>query len=159
MKVIGIETSEAENSEEVLEKLDEFKEEHDVFIQVFDAGKVIGDEHLLWAYQKAEESFESGTNRANSLEIETLLWASAEWQIKDALEKMGLKDDAEKGVVLIEHEELIRDLLDFMDWSRDDDAFEPDREKLREFGVKETEMRSVEEPIELVFEKMATSVL
>ncbi len=159
MKVIGIDTNEAKKSEEVLEKLDEFKEEHDVFIQVFDAGKVIGDEHLLWAYQKAEESFESGTNRANSIEIETLLWASAEWQIKDALAKMGLKDDAEKGVVLIEREELIRDLLDFMDWSRDDDAFEPNQEKLKEFGVKETEMRSVEEPIELVFEKMATSVL
>ncbi|MFP3871548.1 MAG: KEOPS complex subunit Cgi121 [Candidatus Aenigmatarchaeota archaeon] len=159
MQVIGVKTSVSTSSDEILEDIEEYRRKKEVFIQIFDSDKVIGKEHLQWAYQKAKECFENGTNRADSLEIETLLWASAEWQIKDALDKMGVKDHDEEAVVLIEDEVSLENLLDFMGWTRDDDLLKLDKKKLKDFGIQEEEIEAVDDPYELVFEKMATSIL
>jgi len=157
--IVGVEIRGPKKAKHVLEKLEGHRKENDIFIQVLNTEKVIGKEHLLWAFQKAEESFENGTNRANSLEMETLLWASAEWQIKNALYKMGIADEAEEAALMIEDKEHLEDLLDFMDWVRNDEVLEPSEEKLKNFGLEESEIASVKEPYDLVFEKMATSVL
>ncbi len=157
MHVMGAWTQESKDLKEILDKVESFRKEEKMFLQLFDQSKVVGKEHLLWAHQKAEETFEQGTNRADDLEIETLLWASAEWQIKDALEKMGIEDEGEKVAVLIEKEP--EKFLDYMGWSRDDTILEPAKEKLKAFGVTDKEISSVDKPYDLVFEKMATSIL
>lgn len=157
MKIIGARIDEPTASEEVFEKIESYRDRTDSLVQVFDHSKVVGEEHLLWAFQKAEESFENGSNRADSIEIETLLWSSGEWQIKDAIDKMGLEDGAEKAVVLIDEDH--QDFLDFMDWTRDDMILEANEERLKAFGIDEKEIESVDSPEDLVFEKMATSIL
>lgn len=157
MYVVGALLEEPADSTEVFDKVEYYRKEKDVFLQLFDQSKVIGKQHLEWGHQKAEKTFEHKTNRADDLEMETLLWASAEWQIKDAIDKMGIKDGSDKVAVMIDEEPNI--FLDHMGWSREDKILEPTMEKLKSFGVTDKEIRYVERPYDLVFEKMATSIL
>ncbi len=155
MKVIGVRFEGKKDIDDIFSKVETYRKENEVFLQLFDPSKVIGKDHLLWAHQKAVEAFDNGENRADSIEIETLLWASAEWQIKDAIDKMGVKDD--KAVIMIDGDP--RDFLGSMEWERDDKILEPTEEKLMNFGIDQTEIDSVDRPFDLVFEKMSTSVL
>lgn len=157
MEIIGARIDEPTASEEVFEKIESYRDRTDSLVQVFDHSKVVGEEHLLWALQKAKESFENGSNRANSIEIETLLWSSGEWQIKDAIDKMGLKDGSGKVVILLDEDH--QGFLDFMGWTRDDTILEANEERLKAFGIGENEIESVDFLEDLVFEKMATSIL
>jgi len=157
MYVIGARIDEAKDSKEVLERVEYYRKEKDVFLQLFNQEKVVGKEHLLWAFQKAEECFKHGTNRADNIEIETLLWASAEWQIKDAFEVIGIEDGAEKAAIMIDEDPKF--FLDFMEWSREDSILKPSMNKLKAFGIGENEINSVDAPYDLVFEKMAISIL
>lgn len=124
---------------------------------MFNAELVLNEDHIVWAYNKAKQCFKNDSNRAHSLEIETLLWASGERQIKEALSKMGLQEDSENAVLAIEND--IVGFLNHMGWKRKDELLTPSKEKLKRFGITEKEMNSVEDPYELIFEKMATSIL
>ncbi len=157
MRVIGARIKKSKNSREILDRVESYRKEQDVFLQLFDQSMVVGKEHLMWAHQKAKESFEQKTNRADNLEIEILLWASAEWQIKDALDKMGIEDGVNKMAVMIDEDP--KNFLDYMGWSRDDTILEPTEKKLKFFGITDEEISSVDKPYDLVFEKMATSIL
>lgn len=79
MKVCGVKFDKKYDTEELLDMIESYRNENDIFIQLFNHDKVIGEDHLLWAYDKAKEMMEQESNRADSIEIETLLWASAEW--------------------------------------------------------------------------------
>lgn len=157
MKVCGVRFNKKHDSGELIGIIDSFRKEKDIFIQLFNHHKVIGEEHLLWAYDKAEEMMEQKSNRADSIEIETLLWASGEWQIKEAIEKMGVPKRTDKAVLMIEED--LDDLLEEMDWKRDDDLLKPSIEKLKKFGINEKEIESVTDPYDLIFEEMSTSIL
>ncbi|MFW6064490.1 MAG: KEOPS complex subunit Cgi121 [Candidatus Natronoplasma sp.] len=157
MYVVGARLERPADPGDIFDMVESYRKEKGVFLQLFDQSKVIGAQHLKWAHQKAEETFEQKSNRADDLEIETLLWASAEWQIQDALDKMGIKDGAEKVAVMIDEEPDL--FLVHMGWSREDDILEPTMKKLESFGVADKEINSVDRPYDLVFEKMATSVL
>lgn len=157
MNVTGARRRHDLSLEGVFAKVEEYGGEKDLFIQLFDPRRVIGKEHLFWAYDKARYCFDEEENRADSLEMETLLWASGEGQIKDALDKIGLHEDSPETAVMIEEEP--DGLLNFMDWEKEDSLLEPSLEKLKEFGVTEEEIDTVEEPYELVFERMALSTV
>lgn len=157
MNISGARVEKIESVDEVFEKMDTYRSKNDIFIQLFDAEKVVGKEHLIWAFQKAKETFENDTNRANDLEMETLLWASGEWQIKDAIDNMGIDDETKDIALIVEKNEV--DFLEYMGWTKDDDVLKPSLEKLENFGIQPEEIDSVNDPFDLVFEKMATSVL
>ncbi|GBE19270.1 MAG TPA: hypothetical protein ENH13_02260 [Euryarchaeota archaeon] len=59
-------------------------------IQVVDSSLLFGLEHIMLAIEKAEYAFESGCNTSANIFVEVLLWASAQRQIKHALEMYGL---------------------------------------------------------------------
>ncbi|MGM0511013.1 MAG: KEOPS complex subunit Cgi121, partial [Thermoplasmatota archaeon] len=99
--------------------------------------------------------FEDGENRADNLEIEILLCSSGERQIKNAIEKMGLKDMSEKAAVVTDCD--VGELIDHMGWERDDTILEDSITKLKNFGVSDIEIDSTDKPMDLVFEIMATS--
>ncbi|MFP4000615.1 MAG: KEOPS complex subunit Cgi121 [Thermoplasmata archaeon] len=157
MEVIGVKISETKDSKDIFEDIECFREQTETFVQIFDHSKVVSKDHLLWAHQKAEENFEEKTNRADNIEIETLLWSSGEWQIKDAIDKMGIEDRDRRAVVLLDSSP--QKFIDFMSWERDDSILEVSEEKLKAFGIDEKEIESVDSPEDLVFEKMATSIL
>jgi KEOPS complex subunit Cgi121 len=69
--------------------------------QFFDAKRVAGSEHLYFAALNAIHAFEKKTNISNSLAVEALLYASAQRQIKKAVEMLGVKRGSSEVAVVI----------------------------------------------------------
>lgn len=70
-------------------------------VQFFDASLVAGWEHLRFAALNALNAFKSNVNISNSLAMETLLYASAQSQIKEAVKLLGIKPSTSRVAVLI----------------------------------------------------------
>jgi len=73
----------------------------DACVQFFDSSLVAGCEHLRFAALNALNAFKSKVNISSSLAMETLLYASAQRQIKEAVKLMGIKPDTSGVAVLI----------------------------------------------------------
>jgi KEOPS complex subunit Cgi121 len=70
-------------------------------VQFFDAELVATWQHLYFAAVNALTAFANKTNISNNLAMETLLYASAQRQIKKATEMMGIKPKTTNIAVLI----------------------------------------------------------
>lgn len=81
--------------------LDQLKNENKTTIQFFDATKVAGPEHLYFAALNSLNAFEKKINISNSLAVESLIYASAQRQIKKAVEMLGIKQGSSEVAVLI----------------------------------------------------------
>jgi KEOPS complex subunit Cgi121 len=80
-----------ENKELFLKKIKEISTGKNIAIQAFDADKLAGKEHLTFAIEKALDSFKKGTNIANDLAKEIMLYAAGTRQINRAV-KTGVHD-------------------------------------------------------------------
>jgi len=126
-------------------------------IQLLDARRVCGCDHLLAAYEHAQRAMREGTNLAKTLAVEFVLYAAGERQISDAIRKVGIRDDTEEFALVtfggLQPDEVLRAL----DLSRDDRVLEPSRQKLRAFGITELELTSVplDRASDLVLERVA----
>jgi KEOPS complex subunit Cgi121 len=80
-----------ENKELFLKKIKEISTGKNLAIQALDADKLAGKEHLIFAIEKALDSFRKGTNIANDLAKEIMLYAAGTRQINRAL-KIGVHD-------------------------------------------------------------------
>jgi KEOPS complex subunit Cgi121 len=65
-----------------------------VDVQFFDSQLIASSEHLYFAILNALEAFKNKTCISNSLAMETMLYASAQRQIKKAIELLGIKPGA-----------------------------------------------------------------
>jgi len=85
-------------------------------VQFFDASLVSGVEHLRFATLNALNAFKDKVNISSSLAMETLLYASAQRQIKEAVRLMGIKPNTNRVAVLIltETEEQASTILDII---------------------------------------------
>jgi len=107
-------------------------------VQVFDADRVAGFEHLFFAALNALRSFSQKKNIAGTIDLEILLYASGQRQIRKAFEMVGVKSGTSKVAVLIladdkskvqDAEESVSRLIDGV---RDDRVLEERRqEKIR----------------------------
>jgi tRNA threonylcarbamoyladenosine modification (KEOPS) complex Cgi121 subunit len=70
-------------------------------VQFFDASLVAGREHLRFAALNALNAFRSKINISSNLAMETLLYASAQRQIKEALKVIGIKPNTNRIAVLV----------------------------------------------------------
>lgn len=70
-------------------------------VQFLDASLVAGWEHLHFAALNALSAFKGQVNISSNLAIETLLYASAQRQIKEAVRLIGIKQSTEKVAVVI----------------------------------------------------------
>ncbi len=77
----------------------------DCEIQFFDADRIAGFDHLFFAVLNATRAFDSGLKISNSLAVETLLYASGQHQIKEAIRLLGVKRHSSRIVCLIIAEE------------------------------------------------------
>jgi len=66
-----------DNSELFLKKIREISKDKNIVIQALDADKLAGREHLMFAIEKAMDSFKTGRNIANELAKEIMLYAAA----------------------------------------------------------------------------------
>ena len=122
-------------------------------IQLFDATSVAGSTHLLFATINALKAFKQGRGIAQSLDVEVLLYVSAQRQISKAIRRTGLQTDGtEVAAVLIADDdrglaEAEQRLMAFMPGKRDDsvlDVSENKRKRLMElYGVTELELQAV----------------
>lgn len=74
-----------DNVEGFLDKIKKISKERNIIIQALDADKLAGKEHIRFAVEKAMNSFKAGTNIANDLAKEIMLYASGTRQISKAM--------------------------------------------------------------------------
>jgi len=77
------------------------KENRGASVQFFDAKHVAGPQHMYFAALNALNAFDKKTNISNNLAVEALLYASAQRQIKKAVEMLGIKQDSSEVAALI----------------------------------------------------------
>lgn len=87
------------------------KEQHQ--IQFFDAQQIATPQHLYFAALNALQAFQNKTNHSKSLAVETMLYASAQRQIKKAIQQCGIKPQTkDMAVVAIGESQIeVEDLL------------------------------------------------
>jgi tRNA threonylcarbamoyladenosine modification (KEOPS) complex Cgi121 subunit len=77
------------------------EKQQDVWVQFFNAGLVATWEHLYFAALNALTAFKNKRSISKSLAMETMLYASAQRQIKKALAQMGVKRSVSNVAVMV----------------------------------------------------------
>lgn len=143
-----------------------------VEIQFFDARLIATWQHLYFAVIDALTAFSNNDNIAKSLAVETMLYASAQRQIKNATELVGISRTSSRIAVLIigTSEKTVRStlarILKHIDGQRDDTVLDLSQDKTsiiqKAFGISKTEMETVTKKdnlnsalTDLVIERMA----
>ncbi len=133
MKILPLKCRKPLNKE-VLEK---YKD-----VQIIDSGFVAGKEHIEFAVSQAEKAFKRGENFSNDFFIEVLVRASAQRQIKKAIEIFGLRN-SRKVILICERlpERLLRE------YECEEATLEIDEGKYERikglFGIDEREIKTV----------------
>ena len=70
-------------------------------IQFFDAELIATQEHLYFAVLNALQAFKDKTNISKSIAMETILYASAQRQIKKAINRAGIKPQTQNMALVI----------------------------------------------------------
>ncbi len=121
-------------------------------VQLLGSALIAGEEHLLSAAQNALNAWMGDYAISRSLDVEILLYASGQYQIGVALEKMGVTDESESvaAVVLATDESNLRShvnhIIDRIG-SEVRQPFAPTQERIQSimthFGINETEISAV----------------
>ncbi len=138
-----------------LAELQAFARSRGGWVQLLDAGGILGRDHVVSAFEHARRAFEQGTNTTGSLEMELLLYASGERQISKALAAVGVK--ARRPFVVACGRGLrAGEVLRRAGWRRDDGVLAAAPAKLRALGVSGAERRSAGPRAEdLILERVA----
>ena len=128
------------------------KEAREAHVQFFDAKLIAGQQHLYFAALNALKAFERKSSISSSLAIEALLYASAQRQIRKAVDMLGIKQDSSQVAVLTiaKHEQGIDDCLKIvsrlMSGERDDGVLKLTDKKIEDikklFGISDLEIEA-----------------
>jgi tRNA threonylcarbamoyladenosine modification (KEOPS) complex Cgi121 subunit len=77
------------------------REAREAHVQFFDAKLIASQQHLYFAAVNALKAFEKKSNISSSLAVEALLYASAQRQIRKAVDTLGVKQDSSQVAVLV----------------------------------------------------------
>ncbi len=140
-----------EDMERILDKAESTGTE----VLVMDADRVFGMAHIISAVYHARKAIEEKRNSADSLAMETLLYASGQRQLSSAIAKMSVTEDTERIVIAqLSGSAIIPD----RDWEPMGTLGEDvSPERLVEYGVSKQEQATVgrRNPSEIVLEKVA----
>ena len=162
LKLVGAKGS-IRDVDKFLKQISIFAKDNNVVIQVFDANVIFGEKHLISAVEHAVRAIDRKTNTTNSLEMEILLYASGERQLKLAIPKIGVKK-GEVNIALIFFNKtrrfsdiLIEEFLEQLSLVRDDKVLDGNIETLKKFGLNENEIKTVTKAKygDLILEKVA----
>jgi len=161
IKIFGAE-GKISNIDSFLRKINDFSKEKNILIQSFDAEYIYNKNHLISSYKHARRSFENKTNTCNTLEMEILLYAAGERQLKIAIPKIGVKKgDSSIIFIMIDKkcnlDKTVDTFLGFLGFKRNDNLLKGDVNTLKKFGFKDSEIRTVSKDkySDLVLEKVA----
>jgi len=142
-------------------------------LQFFDANLIAGRDHLRFAALNSLNAYKNKLNISNSLAMETLLYASAQHQIKDALRLLGIKPNCRRVAVLVltqtenQASSILESVSRLLRGEQDDSVVEFSNEKIdglkRLFQISEAELEAKTERkgaekealLDLVIEHMA----
>ena len=167
LHVYGARTEKNSMDTKLLIKYIQSKEKESGFtLQLFDARMIFGTQHLETAIDHAKRSMHRGIGISSSLSMEILLYTAGEYQIKNALDKVGLKDDSRYIVLIcitdntdntISPDEVFTELCNRFGFLQDFDVIKGDKEYLEDFGITKDELLAIPEELwlELVLEKVA----
>jgi KEOPS complex subunit Cgi121 len=149
--------------ESALKTINSYAEESSITVQLMDANMVYGKPHLQSAIDHALRAFERDDSISSTLAMEILLYASGEYQIRVALDKIGLKssnNEQQVAIVIVsdlEPEKMLPELLTRLELVQDDSVLEGDAEVLKRFGISEAEIGAVlpDKIGDLVLERVA----
>ncbi len=88
-------------TKDVLEKIMLISEKENVVIQLFDARKIATWKHVFIATLNAIAAFKQKRNIASRLSLEILLYATAQRQIKDAINILGVSEQTKEVAILV----------------------------------------------------------
>ena len=121
-------------------------------VQFFDADSIAGIDHLRFASINALTAFKNKLAISNSVAMETLLYASAQHQIKNSLKRLGLNPKSNRVAVLIltktpdQASTILNSLSKLLQGKRDDSVIEFTDEKIRRikrlFGISQLEIET-----------------
>jgi len=121
-------------------------------VQFFDAKLIASQQHLYFAALNALRAFEKKLNISNSLAVEVLLYASAQRQIRKAVDMLGIKPHSSQVAVLVIAEtkqgvnEGLETVSELMSGERNDYVLELTDEKFEGikalFGVPDLELEA-----------------
>ena len=146
--------------DDFIKMLGEVAKKHHATIQVLDADKVAGVEHLRFAIKRAMRAMHEGRNIAKDLGMEILLYASGKRQIERAME-MGVHSGKNNVAIIVIGDDIAEASVELKGIIHEApvlDYTERKKEKLiKTFDITEAEMRAVgEDKIpELVLERVA----
>ncbi|MFH0816149.1 MAG: KEOPS complex subunit Cgi121 [Methanobacteriota archaeon] len=125
-------------------------------VEAYDAGAILGTEHLVVAWERARRAFEDNRAASDSEAMEARVYASCERQIKTAIAKTGVKP-GKGGVALVsEDASAMEKVANALGLKRDDSVLAPTREKLALWGMAESgNAISPEALSDLIFERMS----
>ena len=167
----NVKIGKADNFLKVIQK----EKPQEVDAQFFDAKFVATWQHLYFATLNAFKAFKNGENISRSVEMEIMLYASTQRQIRKALDVMGVKDST-KSVALVvigENPKVVASTLTIISeqisGERDDIVLELSEEKRKviqnAFQISDTEIKTIMKNscwekalIDLVVERVALLV-
>lgn len=172
--ITGFRNAKIKDIEELLGKIHNEKPPS-VEIQLFDAEFVASWQHLYFAILNALTAFKNNENISKSLAMETMLYASAQRQIRKATEILGIKPATANMAVLIigEKPETVKSALSkvsmFVSAQEDETVLQISTKKVRiiqkTFGISDLELKTVMKKdglekalADLVVERMALLV-
>jgi tRNA threonylcarbamoyladenosine modification (KEOPS) complex Cgi121 subunit len=127
--ITGISGIKIKDVNRTLVELDEIKGE--AFFQIFDADKVAGWKHLYYSAINSLYAAKTGITISNKIEIEALLYASAQDQINKAIEMMGVTSATENLALLViaeNPESTTRSIIQYLG-KEDEDVLDLDGDK------------------------------
>lgn len=142
-------------------------------IQFFDARRIAGRQHLFFSALNALKAFERKVNISNNIAIESLLYASAQRQIRKAVDQLGIKETSSNIALLVitetekEMVQALETITKMIPGERDDTVLHLTDEKIVEirnlFGISDLELAAKctrkdlekEALVELVIEHIA----
>jgi tRNA threonylcarbamoyladenosine modification (KEOPS) complex Cgi121 subunit len=169
--ITGFKSIRIRNKEEFLKKIHKEKQSN-VEIQFFDAKSVATWQHLYFALLNALTAFKNNENISKSLAMETMIYASAQRQIRKAMELIGIGNDTSEIALIIvgDDSETLKSALTMIsqniNMKNDDAILELSKEKKRiireKFGISDLELKTItkkddlkEALTNLVIERMA----
>lgn len=114
-------------------------------LQVVRADRVVGMQHLLAAARMARRAAQEGRAGADRPEVEFTRYLAARRTIRDAIDHMGVPDEAPAAIVVAMGEHRIAALELFVDalgLRTDDGLIDADEQRLRSFGVTEAQLEA-----------------
>jgi KEOPS complex subunit Cgi121 len=136
--VLGLVSSKPIEVKILLKKVEQISKELNIELQLVDASKVYGMEHLEIAAEKAIRAFNEGRNFGKTLAVEVILYASGKRQIAQALKFMGLREGIkELGAVAISGpgDNIPPDIEKRLGLERNDEVLEGSDDVLEAFGI------------------------